>query len=94
METFDDLETLGREEITNPLATAFKTTVLVMGIIILISAVLNIPVYLLASYGFPAQSFMDVWPFSYLGANIFSLLALVKYVSACGKPLVCTWYLM
>jgi hypothetical protein len=99
MDIFDEA-TFSREDITNPLATALKTTFLVIGVTVILSTILNIPIYLVAGYlplsqfGFTVTGFMDILPVSYLGVNIFSVLALMKYLSICGKPLACTWYLL
>lgn len=100
MDNYDDQVIFQKEKIENPLKTAFKTTFLAIGLLLILATILNVPLYLIAEYlplstiGFPTHGFMDVWPLSYLGANIFSVLALTTYVSGCGKPLACAWYLM
>ena len=96
----EDEEIFSREITENRLAFALKAAALTWFALLFLSMLFNIPVYLLASHlpmaqiGFPTCGFLEVWPLSFIGASFFSLLALMKFLSACGAPIVCTWYLI
>lgn len=94
------METVSRQTVVNGMGNiislAMKTTVLVMAITVFISVIFNIPLYLmrfviLAPFGLTALGFLDTLLFSYLGANIFFLLALRIYLSGC-EQLVWKYY--
>jgi hypothetical protein len=95
----DEPEISGKKNRTNSLAMALKTAFPIVGVIIVLSTILNIPLYLMADYlplsliGFPGHGFMDVWLLSFFGAIIFVELALMKYISLCGAAFVYVWYL-
>ncbi len=85
-ETLDNFEPT---ETDKPLAIAVKTTALVMAALIILSTIINIPLYFIAaSLPISPCGFLDVWPLSYLFANSVALLALVKYASGF------LWYLV
>jgi hypothetical protein len=86
-----------KNRITETVSLAVKTTALVIAATIFISVIFNIPLYLmrfviLAPLGFTALGFLDTLPFSYLGANIFFLLALRNYLSGCGEELLWKYF--
>ena len=97
IEVMEDAEV---ERITNPIGTALKTSFVIMVLLLAISFIFNVPLYFLANtLQLPLIQdapfgFLEVWPFSYLGAAVVVLLGLMKYVSVCGGTMICTWYLI
>lgn len=86
-----------KSRMAETVSLAVKTTTLVIAATIFISVIFNIPLYLmrfalLAPLGISALGFLDTLLFSYLGANIFFLLALRNYLSGCGEELVWKYF--
>lgn len=95
------METICQQATGNKTAETFslavKTTAVVITATVLISVIFNIPLYLmrfalLAPLGITALGFLDTLLFSYLGANIFFVLALRNYLSGCEVDLVWKYF--
>lgn len=100
MEDIEIMEDTETEKITNPIGIALRTCFAVLFLLLAISLIFNVPLYFLANtVQMPLMQeapfgFLEVWPFSYLGAAVVVLLGLMKYVSRCYGTMVCTWYLI